>query len=154
MQPAGVSVITVWTCCNFLPHLNRGTLRSVLGKLNVCPWRVHVLGLPLRSSGLLYYHQVNILSRKLNHFISPQTLHASVFFMMRQVWEFKGGNNVNDMKSSFPKRDKRQIKKKWVCHAILLRTEPTHCSINVSCQIAIFPCLKCTSLSWPHKEAL
>ncbi len=39
MQPAGVSVITVWTCCNFLPHLNRGTLRSFLGKLNVCPWR-------------------------------------------------------------------------------------------------------------------
>ncbi len=58
------------------------------------------------------------------------------------------------MKSSFPKRDKRQIKKKRVRHAILLCTEPIHCSINVSCQIAIFPCLKCTSLSWPHKEAL
>ncbi len=58
------------------------------------------------------------------------------------------------MKSSFPKRDKRQILKKWVRHAILLCTEPIHCSINVSCQIAIFPCLKCTSLSWPHKEAL
>ncbi len=28
------------------------------------------------------------------------------------------------MKSSFPKRDKRQIKKKWVRHAILLSTEP------------------------------
>ncbi len=49
------------------------------------------------------------------------------------------------MKSSFPKRDKRQIKKKWVRHAILLCTEPIHCSINVSCQIAIFPCLKCTA---------
>ncbi len=58
------------------------------------------------------------------------------------------------MKSSFPKCDKRQIKKKWVGHAILLCTEPIHCSINVSCQIAIFPCFKCTSLSWPHKEAL
>ncbi len=45
------------------------------------------------------------------------------------------------MKSSFPKRDKRQI-----YHAILLCNEPIHCS-NVSCQIAIFPCLKCTSLS-------
>ncbi len=56
------------------------------------------------------------------------------------------------MKSSFPKRDKCQIKKNWVRHAILLCTEPIHCSINVSCQIAIFPCLKCTSLSWPHKR--
>ncbi len=37
---------------------------------------------------------------------------------------------------------------------IFLCTEPIYCSINVSCQIAIFPCLKCTSLSWPHKEAL
>ncbi len=49
------------------------------------------------------------------------------------------------MKSSFPKRDKRQIEKKLVRHAILLCTEPIHCSINVSCQIAIFPCLKCTA---------
>lgn len=113
MQPAGVSVITVWTCCNFLPHLNRGTLRSFLGKLNVCPWKGNYfflvsvellwdqgLCLPLSSSGLSYYHQVNILSRKNNHFISPQTLHASVFFMMRKVWEFKGGNIVNDIKIS------------------------------------------------------
>ncbi len=56
------------------------------------------------------------------------------------------------MKSSFPKRDKHQIKKKWVRHAILLCTEPIHCSINVSCQIAIFPCF--LAVSWPHKEAL
>ncbi len=59
---------------------------------------------------------------------------------------FKGGvliyaEHCIYMKSSFPKRDKRQI------YAILLCTEPIHCSINVSCQIAIFPCLKCTSLS-------
>ncbi len=57
------------------------------------------------------------------------------------------------MKSSFPKRDKRQILKKWVRHAILLCTEPIHCSINVSCQIAIFPCLKCTARcsSFPNR---
>ncbi len=57
------------------------------------------------------------------------------------------------MKSSFPKRDKRQIEKKWVRHAILLCTEPIHCSINVSCQIAIFPCLKCTARcsSFPNR---
>ncbi len=57
------------------------------------------------------------------------------------------------MKSSFPKRDKRQIKKKWVRHAILLCTEPIHCSFNVSCQIAIFPCLKCTARcsSFPNR---
>ncbi len=53
--------------------------------------------------------------------------------------------NRQYMKSSFPKRDKRQIKKKLVRHAILLCTEPIHCSINVSCQIARFPCLKCTA---------
>ncbi len=58
------------------------------------------------------------------------------------------------MKSSFPKRDKRQIKKKWVRHAILLCTELIHCSINVSCQIAIFPCLKCTARcsSFPNES--
>ncbi len=33
-------------------------------------------------------------------------------------------------------------KKKWICHVILLCTEPIHCSINVSCQIAIFPLFK------------
>ncbi len=57
------------------------------------------------------------------------------------------------LKSSFPKRDKRQIEKKWVRHAILLCTEPIHCSINVSCQIAIFPCLKCTARcsSFPNR---
>ncbi len=51
------------------------------------------------------------------------------------------------MKSSFPKRDKRQI------YAILLCTEPIHCSINVSCQIAIFPCLKWTARcsSFPNR---
>ncbi len=43
--------------------------------------------------------------------------------------------------------------KKWVRHAILLCTEPIHCSINVSCQIAIFPCLKCTARcsSFPNR---
>ncbi len=46
---------------------------------------------------------------------------------------------VLNMKSSFPKRDKHQIKKKLVRHAILLCTEPIHCSINVSCQICHGP---------------
>ncbi len=61
--------------------------------------------------------------------------------------------SLRHLKSSFPKRDKRQIKKKWVRHAILLCTEPIHCSINVSCQIAIFPCLKCTARcsSFPNR---
>ncbi len=46
-----------------------------------------------------------------------------------------------------------KFKKKWVCHAILLCTEPIHCSINVSCQIARFPCLKCTARcsSFPNR---
>ncbi len=49
------------------------------------------------------------------------------------------------MKSSFPKRDKRQIEKKWVRHAIWLCMEPSQCSITVSCQIANISCLKCTA---------
>ena len=45
------------------------------------------------------------------------------------------------LKSSFPKRNKCQIKKKRARAAILLCTEPIHCSVNVSCQSEIFPCL-------------
>ncbi len=59
------------------------------------------------------------------------------------IWRALFQNAIND-----------KFKKKGVRHAILLCTEPIHCSINVSCQITIFPCLKCTSLSWPHKEVL
>ncbi len=71
-------------------------------------------------------------------------------------WLVDRENYIVYMKSSFPKRDKRQIWKscqKWVRHAILLCTEPIHCSINIACQIAIFPCLKCTARcsSFPNR---
>ncbi len=58
------------------------------------------------------------------------------------------------MKSSFTKRNKHQIKKKRVRHAILLCTEPIHCSINVSCQIAIFPCLNVLQDAVPFQTAI
>ncbi len=46
-----------------------------------------------------------------------------------------------------------KFKKKFVRHAILLCTEPIHCSINVLCQIARFPCLECTARcsSFPNR---
>ncbi len=69
-------------------------------------------------------------------------IRVRISFIARYIWRALFQNAIN-----------AKFKKKWVRHAILLCTEPIHCSINVSCQIARFPCLKCTARcsSFPNR---
>ncbi len=136
---AAVVFATSSICCCHSGHLvYDSTLTNTLN-ISESSWKTFP-----GVSGSQTFH-----SDPLSHQVSPSVLLSkyanaqAVAFIYIYIWRALFQNAIN-----------AKLKKKWVRHAILLCTEPIHCSINVSCQIAIFHCLKCTSLSWPHKEAL